>query len=77
MYPSKKKAKSQDIFKMKDDVIPKTQERSNFAKRKKKECKKIIMRKESHDIRLPNMARILFKFCKILLSISIHQLLSQ
>ena len=64
---------------MKDDVIksPKAQESSNSAKKKKKVGRKIIIRKESQDIRLPNLSRIFFKICEILLSIFLHQLLSQ
>ena len=51
--------KSKDISKMKDDVINsvETQESS-------KECRKIIMREASQDIKLPNLSRIFFNFVK-------------
>ena len=72
----REREKSQDISKMKDDVILKTQESSNSAN-KKKRVQKDHHEKSSQDIRLPNLPRILFKFCEILLSIFFHQLLSQ
>jgi hypothetical protein len=61
-YPSQKREKSQDISKMKDDVIPEKSKRAPILS--KRECRKIIMRKESQDIRLPNLSRIFFNFVK-------------
>ena len=56
-YPSKKKReKSQDISKMKDDVIPKNPRELQFCQ-KKKVGRKIIIRKESQDIRLSNLPK--------------------
>ena len=47
---------------MKDDVIPEKSKRAPILL--KRECRKIIVRKESQDIRLPNLSRIFFNFVK-------------
>ena len=47
---------------MKDDVIPEKSKRAPILS--KRECRKIIMRRESQDIRLPNLSRIFFNFVK-------------
>ena len=47
---------------MKDDVIPEKSKRAPSLLIR--ECRKIIVRKESQDIRLPNLSGIFFNFVK-------------